>query len=531
MTSREKSPGGSSPGGSSTGAPGTEASGTGVSRPGTPGTDPEPRTGPGGTPAVAAPSAPASAADRAAPAASRAADFGIDTTTKTTGEAIRAYVQNLRNGDLGTLPALLGLAALFVLFTVLDSSGTFPSLINLANLLQQGAGQTVIAMGLVYVLLIGEIDLAAGTASGLAAAVLALHLVGDGNLLGAMGGLVFGAFVVVMLVAVALAAWLRIWTGAAFAALGVLLLLVGFPPNPWLEMVLAVCVGVVIGVLTGFLVAKFGMPSFVVTLALFIAWQGVILQLIGDGGTLGLRDPVLIAVANGSMSTAGSWLLFLVAAGGYAAVLLYGQVRRRRLGLVAQPTGLVLIKIVAVVVLAALATFLLTLDRSPGAIRIAGVPYVVPIVLVILVAGTFVLDRTRFGRHVYAVGGNREAARRAGIDVVRIRATVFVISSALAALGAIIYSSKVGSVSPASGGGNTLLFAVGAAVIGGTSLFGGRGRVSNAVIGGAVLATVNNGLGLLGQPASVVFLVNGVVLLLAAGVDVLSRRRSAVAGR
>ena len=482
------------------------------------------RTDPEGT------EVPTSAADRAGPASSRAADFGIDTTTKTTGEAIRAYGQNLRNGDLGSLPALLGLAALFVLFTIL-APDTFPGLLNIANLLQQGAGQTVIAMGLVFVLLIGEIDLAAGTASGLTAAVLALHLTSNGNLLGAMGTLVFGAFVLFMVVAVALAAWLRIWTGAAFATLGLLLLLVGFPPNAWLEMLLAVCVGVVIGLLTGFLVAKFGMPSFVVTLALFIAWQGVILQLIGDGGTLGLRDPVLVAVANGSMSTAGSWLLFLVAAGGYAAVLLTRQVRRRKLGLVAQPTGLVLIKIAAVVVLAALATFLLTLDRGPGTIRIAGVPYVVPIVLVLLVAGTFVLDRTRFGRHVYAVGGNREAARRAGIDVVRIRATVFVISSALAAIGAIIYSSKVGSVSPSSGGGNTLLFAVGGAVIGGTSLFGGRGRVSNAVIGGAVLATVNNGLGLLGQPASVVFLVNGVVLLVAAGVDVVSRRRSAVAGR
>ncbi len=508
MTSREKS---------GTGKPGTGRPSTGE---------------PGTTPADgAAATAPPSAADRAAPASSRAADFGIDTTTKTTGEAVRAYVQNLRNGDLGALPALLGLAALFVLFTLLDTGGTFASLLNLANLLQQGAGQTVIAMGLVFVLLIGEIDLAAGTASGLAAAVLALHLVGDGNLLGSMGTPVFVAFVVVTAVAVLLAAWLRIWTGAAVAALGLVLMLVGFPPNAWLEMLLAVCVGVVIGVLTGFLVAKFGMPAFVVTLALFIAWQGVILQLIGEGGTLGLRDPVLVAVANGSMSTVGSWLLFLVAAGGYAAVLLTRQFRRRKLGLVAQPTGLVLIKIGAVVLLAAIATWVLTLDRSPGQIRIAGVPYVVPIVLVILVAGTYVLDRTRFGRHVYAVGGNREAARRAGIDVVRIRATVFVISSALAAIGAIIYSSKVGSVSPASGGGNTLLFAVGAAVIGGTSLFGGRGRVSNAVIGGAVLATVNNGLGLLGQPASVVFLVNGVVLLLAAGVDVLSRRRSAVAGR
>ena len=169
-----------------------------------------------GTPAAGA----VSAAERAAPAASRAADFGIDTTTKTTGEAIRAYVQNLRNGDLGSLPALLGLLALFVLFTVLDSGGTFPSLLNLANLLQQGAGQTVIAMGLVFVLLIGEIDLAAGTASGLAAAVLALHQVSNGNLLGAMGNTVFVAFVAIMALAVALAVWLRIWAGAAFGAPG-----------------------------------------------------------------------------------------------------------------------------------------------------------------------------------------------------------------------------------------------------------------------------------------------------------------------
>ncbi len=472
----------------------------------------------------------AAAAERAAPASTRSENFGIDTTARSTGEAIRGYVSNLRNGELGALPALLGLLALFILFSAL-ASDTFPSLLNLANLLQQGAGQTVIAMGLVFVLLTGEIDLAAGTASGLTAAIMALHLVANGNLLGGMGTTVFVLFVAVMLIAVVLAVLVRIWAAAAASLLAVVLLVVGFAPNPWLEMLLAVCVGVGIGSLTGFLVSKVGMPSFVVTLALFIAWQGVTLQLIGNGGTLGLRDPVINAVANGNLSTLGSWILFVVAAGGYAAVLLNRQISRRRLGLVAQPTGLVLIKIVAVVVLAAIATFLLTINRSRGTLAIAGVPYVVPIVLVLLVIGTFVLDRTRFGRHVYAVGGNREAARRAGIDVVKIRAAVFVISSAFAAIGAIIYSSKVGSVSPDAGGGNTLLFAVGGAVIGGTSLFGGRGRISNAVIGGAVLATVNNGLGLLGQPASVVFLVNGVVLLLAAGVDVLSRRRSAVAGR
>jgi D-xylose transport system permease protein len=471
-----------------------------------------------------------SAAERAAPASARSADFGIDTTAKSTGEAIRGYLMSLRSGDLGALPALLGLLALFILFTAL-APDTFPSLLNLANLLQQGAGQTIIAMGLVFVLLTGEIDLAAGTASGLTASVMALHLVSSGNLLGAMGTPVFLLFAAVIVVAIVLAVLLRIWAGAIASAGALLLLLIGFPPNPWLEMLLAVLVGVVIGCLTGFLVAKVGMPSFVVTLALFIAWQGVILQLIGDGGTLGLRDPVIAAVANGNLSTLGSWILFVVAAGGYAAVMLNRQVSRRKLGLVAQPTGLVLIKTIAVVVLAAVATYLLTVNRSPGQLPISGVPYVVPLVLVLLVAGTYVLDRTRFGRHVYAVGGNREAARRAGIDVVRIRAAVFVISTAFAAIGAIVYSSKVGSVSPSAGGGNTLLFAVGGAVIGGTSLFGGRGRISNAVIGGAVLAMVNNGLGLLGQPASVVFLVNGIVLLLAAGVDVLSRRRSAVAGR
>jgi D-xylose transport system permease protein len=479
---------------------------------------------------TAAPAA-TSAAERAAPASTRSADFGIDTTARTTGEAVRAYLGNLRNGDLGALPALLGLAALFVLFTVLDSGGTFPSLLNLANLLQQGAGQTIIAIGLVFVLLTGEIDLAAGTASGLAAAVMALHLVSDGNLLGGMGTTVFVMFLAVVVVAIVIAVMLRIWFGAALSAVALVLMLIGFPPNPWLEMLLAVCVGVVIGCLTGFAVAKLGMPSFVVTLALFIAWQGVILQLIGDGGTLGLRNDVIIAVANGNLSTLGSWVLFVVGAGGYAAVLLYRQASRRRLGLVAQPTGLVLMKVGAVVVLAAVATFLLTLDRSPGLTPISGVPYVVPVVLVLLVAGTYLLDRTRFGRHVYAVGGNREAARRAGIDVTRVKATVFVIASACAAIGAIVYSSKVGSVSPAAGGGNTLLFAVGAAVIGGTSLFGGRGTMKAAILGALVMISIDNGLGLLGLSSGTKFVLTGGVLLLAVTVDSISRRGREQSGR
>ncbi|WP_374111577.1 sugar ABC transporter permease [Pseudonocardia sp. ICBG1142] len=495
--------------------------------------DPSGPAGPGGdtvTERTPAPEQEQSAARRANPA-NRAADFGIDTTARTTREAITAYLRGLRGGDLGSLPALLGLAALFVLFSVLDSGGTFPSLLNLANLLQQGAGPTIIAMGLMFVLLTGEIDLAAGTASGLAAALMALHLMSDGNVLGATGTTVFVLLAAVMLAGAVLAALVRVWAGSVISLLTAVVLVIGVPANAFTVMGLAVGVGVVIGCLTGFLVARIGMPSFVVTLALFITWQGVILQLIGDGGTIALRDPLINAVANGNLSVTASWVLFVVVAGGYALVQTVRLRTRLRSGLVAPPTGLVALKIGAVVVLGGLVTFALVQDRSPGVIAIAGVPYVVPIVLVLLVLGTWVLDRTRFGRHVYAVGGNRVAARRAGIDVARIRASVFVISTAFAAIGAIVYSSKIGSVNPAAGGGNTLLFAVGAAVIGGTSLFGGRGRISNAVIGGTVLATVQNGLGLLKQPAAVVFVVTGLVLLLAAGVDVASRRRAAATGR
>ncbi|WP_370460807.1 sugar ABC transporter permease [Pseudonocardia sp. EV170527-09] len=498
-----------------------------------PHSDPSGPAGPGGdtvTERTPAPEQEQSAARRANPG-NRAADFGIDTTARTTREAITAYLRGLRGGDLGSLPALLGLAALFVLFSVLDSGGTFPSLLNLANLLQQGAGPTIIAMGLVFVLLTGEIDLAAGTASGLAAALMALHLMSDGNVLGATGTTVFVLLVAVMLAGAVLAALVRVWAGSVISLLTAVVLVIGVPANAFTVMGLAVGVGVVIGCLTGFLVARIGMPSFVVTLALFITWQGVILQLIGDGGTIALRDPLINAVANGNLSVTASWVLFVIVAGGYALVQTVRLRTRLRSGLVAPPTGLVALKIGAVVVLGGLVTFALVQDRSPGVISIAGVPYVVPIVLVLLVLGTWVLDRTRFGRHVYAVGGNREAARRAGIDVARIRASVFVISTAFAAIGAIVYSSKIGSVNPAAGGGNTLLFAVGAAVIGGTSLFGGRGRISNAVIGGTVLATVQNGLGLLKQPAAVVFVVTGLVLLLAAGVDVASRRRAAATGR
>jgi D-xylose transport system permease protein len=457
-------------------------------------------------------------------------DFGIDTTSQSTGEAVRDYFARLRGGELGSLPALLGVVVLLIVFSSL--ADTFLTLGNIANLLQQGASIVTIAMGLVFVLLLGEIDLSAGTASGVCASVMALHLIKGGNLLGGMGDTVFYLFCGLLALAAVLAAVMRIWAGTALSVVALAIALIGVPANPWVEMLLAVCVGTAIGCITGFLVARVGIPSFVVTLALFLAWGGVILQLIGQGGTLGLRDDVIFSVANGNLNTAGSWALFVLGAGGYAAVVLGRHFSRLRKGLVALPTPMVLVKVGVVLVLAAVATYALTLNRSKSdLVVITGVPFVVPIVLVLLVIGTFVLERTRYGRHVYAVGGNKEAARRAGINVSQIRMSVFVIASSLAAVGAIIYSSKVGSVDPNAGGGNTLLMAVGAAVIGGTSLFGGKGKMRDAVIGGAVLAIIQNGMGLLDQPAAVVFIVTGLVLLLAASVDALSRRRAASAAR
>jgi D-xylose transport system permease protein len=232
------------------------------------------------------------------------------------------------------------------------------------------------------------------------------------------------------------------------------------------------------------------------------------------------------------MSVTLSWILAIVSVLGYAAVQ-FNRVRSRAArGLVTDPLGIVLLRIVALAVIILLATALLTQERSinPLIISVKGVPIVVPIIAFFLIVWTFVLGRTTYGRHVYAVGGNTEAARRAGIPVDRIRISVFVIASFMAAIGGIIAVSRANSVDPNTGGSNVLLYAVGAAVIGGTSLFGGKGKVVNAVIGGAVIAVIDNGMGLMGFSAGTRFIVTGLILLIAASVDALSRRRAAATG-
>ncbi|MCL7459475.1 ABC transporter permease [Micromonospora echinofusca] len=403
------------------------------------------------------------------------------TPPATLASHVRNYVGRVRGGDIGALPAVLGLVVLCTVFSIMRPS--FLTAGNFANLFTQGAAVTLIAMGLVFVLLLGEIDLSAGFASGVCAAILA-------NVVTVLG-------------------------------------------YPWYVAVLAAIVtGVAIGTTLGFLVAKIGIPSFVVTLAGFLAFQGIVLMLMEEGTNIAVRDEVLVAIANRNLPPVLGWLLAAVAVVGYAAVQLLRHRTRAARGLVTDPVAVVLARIGGLALILGVAVFILNLERSRNVVisSLKGVPIVVPIIAVLLVVWTFVLQRTSYGRHVYAVGGNKEAARRAGINVDRIRISVFVICSSMAAVGGIVAASRANSVDPNTGGSNVLLYAVGAAVIGGTSLFGGKGRVLDAVLGGAVVAVIDNGMGLMGYSSGVKYVVTGVVLLLAASVDAFSRRRSTSTG-
>jgi D-xylose transport system permease protein len=397
--------------------------------------------------------------------------------------AFQGYIAKVRGGDVGSLPAVLGLVVLVIVFAALRPN-SFTNAFNFANLLHQAAAVIIIAMGLVFVLLLGEIDLSAGFTAGVAGAVMGIVSTNWG------------------------------W--------------------PWYIAILAcLLTGAVVGFIIGALVAWLGIPSFVVTLAAFLALQGVLLQLIGEGGTIPIRDSTLLAINNNDMPVWLGWVLYAVVVGGYAAIVLRRSASRRRSGLQYEAFSVTIFKVAALALLLGLATYFLSIERSrnPLVTSIKGVPIVVAIMLVLLVGLTFLLTRTAYGRHVYAVGGNAEAARRAGINVARIRLACFMISSTLAAIGGIMIASRDNSISPQSGGASTLLYAVGAAVIGGTSLFGGKGKIVDAILGGLVIAVIINGMGLLNQPSAVVFMVTGLVLLVAASVDAISRRRAASTGR
>jgi D-xylose transport system permease protein len=397
--------------------------------------------------------------------------------------AVSQYAARVRGGDVGSLPAVLGLVVLAIVFSILRPH-TFTNAFNIANLVNQASAVIVIAMGVVFVLLLGEIDLSAGWTAGTAAAMMG--------------------------VAVTRHSW------------------------PWpLAVIVCLLTGAVVGTFIGLLVARLGIPSFVVTLAMFLALQGVLLKTIGEGGTIAIRDSKLLAINNNTMPVWLGWVLFVVVVGAYALVSLRRAATRRAGGLASEGISVVVGKVVVLAVLLGAVTAYLSTERSrnPQVSSIKGVPEVVLLLLILLVGLNFVLARTTFGRHVYAVGGNAEAARRAGINVKQIKLFCFVIGSMLAAVGGILLASRDNSISPTTGGAETLLYAVGAAVIGGTSLFGGKGKILDPVLGGLVIAIIVNGMGLLNQPSSVVYIVTGAVLLIAASVDALSRRRAQSTGR
>ncbi len=397
--------------------------------------------------------------------------------------AAHDYVARIRGGDVGSLPAVLGLLALVTVFSILKPV-SFTNSFNFANLMNQSAAVIVLAMGLVFVLLLGEIDLSAGYAGGTAAAVMGFFMTDKG------------------------------W--------------------PWIpSLLVCIATGVVIGTFIGLLVSRLNIPSFVVTLAMFLGLQGVLIRILGEGGTTSYRNETIVAINNNPMSVTLGWIVTIVGLAAYAGVTYLKNHRRRVRGLVHEPLVLWAIKTAALaaIVIAAVAYLSVERSRNPAFSSLKGVPIVLLVVVGLLVVLTFLLSNTPWGRHVYAVGGNAEAARRAGINVAWIKLSCFIMCSSLAALAGMLIASRDTGVTGETGGGEFLLYGVGAAVIGGTSLFGGKGRVSNAIIGGLVIAVIANGMPLLNASPSTVNIVTGIVLLVAASVDAISRQRSAATGR
>ncbi len=392
----------------------------------------------------------------------------------TVGAYARRWLTDVRSGDLGSLPIIVGLIVIALIFQL--QNDRFLTASNFVNLIVQTAPYAVIAMGVTFALLLGEIDLSIGFVSGVGGVLVALLLMPDGNELPTV-------------VAIAL---------ALIAGLG-------------------------IGVLHGLIITKVGVPSFVVTLAGLLAWNGVVLLLIGSRGTVILQNSFVIGVANDFMAPGLAWILWAACVGLYAAVQLVRLRNRRKAGLATDPIVIVGLRIGGLALALGIVVAVANEDR--------GVPWVGILVGALLVFWTYVLNRTRFGRHVYAVGGNQEGARRAGIDVDRVKIACFAIVSVMAVLGGIILASRLRSVDTNTGGGQALLYPIAAAVIGGTSLFGGRGTMKAALLGAIVMISIDNGLGLLGLSSGTKFVVTGGVLLLAVTVDSISRRGRAQSGR
>ena len=394
--------------------------------------------------------------------------------------------------------------------------------------MSQASFIALIGLGLVFVLILGEIDLSAGTAGGVCAG-FAAQAVASGNLSKAVGGGVYAGLLVGMLVCLALAAWNRLWPAVAVIALGVLCMVTGFEEkHVWVAFFFALSIGVSIGVLNGVLVTLLGIPSFIVTFALFLAWEGVTLFAVNSQSISTNKFGVWFGLTHYNMAPWAGWTLFVLIVGGYTVVTFLRARARAAAGLSHDVLALVLLRAGVLAVAGAYLVWWLNQDRNPNVgSPIVGVPWAASIPLIFMVFFTILLTRSTWGRHLYAIGGNIEAARRAGVPVNRVKIGAFTLCSGMAAIGGLFLADFTGGAQPGLGQGDILLFSVAAAVIGGTSLFGGRGKARDAIVGALVIATIPNGIQLHPNlPIQVVEIITGAVLLVAASVDAISRRRS-----
>lgn len=432
-------------------------------------TAPPPPSEPAGRPIERADSGPASDASLAVAVQDPA-------LSNTMGEYARAWLKRIRTGESGVLPVIGGLVILGLIFQLQDS--LFLSAGNLTNLLVQGAVFVLLGMAEVWVLILGEIDLSVGYVAGIGGVITAI--------------------------------------------------MVSSPDNfPWWAAIIIGMLGTTaIGMLWGFLVVKFRIPSFVVTLAGLLGGEGLLIYLVqthGTGGTIPINSSVILDLSNGNMSPAAGWIVMVAGVIVFGGVTVLRDRHRARSGLVAPPLPATLLKVA--VMGAAGVVLVLVCNTNRGTLEpLRGVPYVVLIIVGFLAVFTFVLSRTRFGRYQYAIGGNAEGARRAGVSLGWNRFWAFALTGMTAGAAGILYASRLGSISNDINGGDLVLYAVAAAVIGGASLFGGRGKMVYALLGGLVIATINNGMGLIGLAASYQYMVTALVLLAAVTIDALARR-------
>jgi D-xylose transport system permease protein len=397
------------------------------------------------------------------------------------GEYVTSWAKRIRYGESGILPVLAGLIILIVIFQVQNS--VFLSAGNLTNLFVQATVVVMLGMAEIWVLILGEIDLSIGFVAGLGGVVTAILAAPPHN----------------------------------------------FPW--WLAIAMGMLSTAAVGALQGTLIIRLRLPSFVVTLAGLLGWEGVLIYLVngsGNEGTIRLSNNILLDLVNGTLSPTAGWIIMVISVALFGGFTILQDRHRRASGLVAPPLAVTLLKVLVTAAAGIALVLICNTDRGV-LVPLQGVPYAVVIVLGFAVAWTFLLTRTRFGRYTYAIGGNAEAARRGGVSLGWNRFWAFTLAGLTAGAAGILYASRLGSISNNIDGGTLVLDAVAAAVIGGTSLFGGRGKMVHALIGGLIIATIYNGMGLLGISAAPQYMVTALVLLAAVTIDAVVRRGRAAA--